>query len=808
MRNLLLFILILPLFCLAQKLPSIEDKTKNTKAFPGFFPFYWDEASGKIWLQVPQQRHEVLYQVSLSSGLGSNDVGLDRGILGHTYLLRLQRVGNKLLLTEPNTYYRAQSADAAERRAVEESFASSTIWGFPIEAESNDAVLVDATAFLLRDAMQAANTLRRTNQGSYAVDASRSAIYLPRTKNFPLNTEMEASITLVNNDGRPGSYVSSVSPSAETITLRMHHSFMQLPDTGYKPRTYDPRSAFIPRSYYDYSTPVTEPIQKRVIVRHRLEKKDPAAPVSEAVEPIVYYLDNGTPEPIRSALLEGASWWNQAFEAAGYKNAFQVKILPDTADPMDLRYNMINWVHRSTRGWSFGASVVDPRTGEIIKGNVTLGSLRVRQDYLIAQGLLAPFENGTPADNKMLQMALQRLKQLSAHEVGHTLGLMHNYISSAQGRASVMDYPPPVVKLNASGHIDLSDAYTNNIGEWDKVSIAYGYAQFPQGVNETEALNQLLLNAAKKGLTFISDQDARDPGGLHPAAHLWDVNSNVTAGLRDVMKVREKALAQFGENNIRSGEPMALLEDVLVPIYLFHRYQVEAATKIVGGLSYNYAVRGDGQAVTTPVKKEDQMAALQAVLDCIEPSFLSLPKNIVQLIPPRPAGYGYHRELFNRRTGLSFDPLAAAETAADLPLSFLFHTSRLNRLAQAPVEKTALAIDEMLAAIIRRTWQAARKEGQEGLIQKQNEQLVLTYLLAVSASDDASFATRAAVLKALDEIRKLAASRSVAAADKGYYLLALERLKNPEKAKPTQHLSIPPGAPIGQPEMGCGSGDN
>ena len=799
MKYLLFLFFCLPLFAKSQALPSIEDKTKNAKAYPGFIKFYWDENAGKVWLQIDKFDAEILYQTSLPAGLGSNDIGLDRGLMGNTAVIKFTRVGNKILMVQGNYDYRAITNDPAERRTVEQSFAQSVLWGFTAEADSKGSVLVDATSFFMRDAMQVVNRLQSLRQGNYSIDLSRSAMYLPRTKNFPQNTELETTMTFVTKDARPGNFVSSVTPSPDAVTLRVHHSFIQLPDNNYKPRLFDARSGFIATSYFDYSTPVTEPINKMFIIRHRLQKKDPSSAMSEAVKPIVYYLDNGTPEPIRSVLLEGAQWWNQAFEAAGYKNAFQVKILPEDADPMDIRYNMINWVHRSTRGWSYGASVTDPRTGEIIKGNVTLGSLRVRQDYLIATGLLAPFETGVPADNKMLKMALQRLKQLAAHEVGHTLGLMHNYISSTQGRASVMDYPPPVVNINSKGEIDLSNAYTNEIGDWDKVTISYGYSDFPPGTNENIALNKILTDAAKNGLTFISDRDARDPAGLHPGAHLWDMGKDAVSGLKDVMKVREKALSQFGENNITKGTPMAMIEDVLVPVYLFHRYQLEAATKQVGGLNYAYALRGDGQLITRPLTKQEQLTALNAVADCMEPKVLALPERIIKLIPPRPAGYEYSKELFNRRTGLAFDPLAAAETAADFPLSFLFNPSRLNRMVQYQAENNGLGIDEMINVLMNRTWKAPRLKGLEGLILQQNEQLLLTYLLGVSLNENISFASNAAIMKAIDDIKNLATKQMTTSdqVTKGYLLLTLDRINNRTTGKPFIPEPMPPGAPIG-----------
>jgi len=800
MKKLLLLFILAPIFVAAQKLPSIEEKTKDLKKHEGFMNFYWDENAGIIFLEVDKLDTELLYVTSLPAGLGSNDIGLDRGLLGGERIVKFSKTGRKILLIQPNYNFRAITNDAAERRAVEQSFAQSTIWGFSVEAETGNRSLVDGTDFLLRDAMRVSNRLRSNQQGSYSIDKSRSVMYLPRTKNFPQNSEFETTITFVNNDGTTGNYINSVTPSSEAITLRMHHSFVQLPDNDYQPRVFDPRSSFIPISYYDYSTPISEPIEKMFIMRHRLKKKDPAAAISEPIKPIIYYVDNGTPEPIRSALIEGGSWWNQAFEAAGYRNAFQVKLLPEDADPMDVRYNVINWVHRSTRGWSYGASVADPRTGEIIKGHVSLGSLRVRQDYLIAAGLLAPYETGVPADDKMLKMALERLRQLSAHEIGHTIGLMHNYSASVSNRASVMDYPHPLARVNAAGKIDLTNAYDQKIGDWDKVSIAFGYSDFPTGTNESASLNKILTDAASKGLQFISDQDARRPGGLHPQAHLWDNGSDAVTELKEVMKVRNVALLNFSEKNIRPGMPMAMLEDVLVPVYFAHRYQVEAVSKMVGGMYYTYALRGDGQTVTKALTKDEQRKALNVLIDCLDPKFLQLPERIAQLIPPRPAGYEFSRELFKKRTGLAFDVLTPAETAADLPLSFIFNSERLNRMMQYEAANNGLGVYEMMNTLVDKTWKSPRLAGIEKLIQSQTEQILLTYLLAASVNDNNSYLVKSVLLKGLAELKTFIEAQQKATSDeltKGHFMLALERMKEPAAAKPTHHKEAPPGSPIG-----------
>jgi hypothetical protein len=589
----------------------------------------------------------------------------------------------------------------------------------------------------------------------------------------------------------------------QAITVREHHSFVALPPAGFKPRVFDPRASYFGINYMDFAVPIEEPITKRFIARHRLQKKDPRARVSEAETPIVYYVDRGAPEPVRSALLEGAGWWKQAFESIGYKDAFRVEVMPEGVDPMDVRYNVIQWVHRSTRGWSYGSSLVDPRTGEIIQGRVSLGSLRDRQDFLIAEGLLAPYEKGKALSPKLMEMVLARLRQLAAHEVGHTLGLQHNYAASGVNRASVMDYPAPFVKLGADGTPDLSDAYARGIGEWDKVSIAYGYQDFPEGTDESQALDGILSGAFARGLMYLTDQDARPASSSSSVAHLWDNGSNVVDELGNVMKVRAAALKRFGENNIREGAPMATLEDVLVPIYLYHRYQVEAASKLIGGEDYTFSLRSKGDRNPQIVSAAEQRRALIAVLDTLKPEALALPESLLRLIPPRPSGFPRTREDFRIRTQPAFDALAPAEAVADHVSGFLLNQERAARLVEfhardARYPGLVEVVDKILAA----TWKAPVAGGYPGEIQHTVDIVVLGDLMSLAAGERASNQVRAIAELKLEQLKAwLGTQRSLTADEnqRAFLFYAAEQIKRFQEDPKKMNLTRPQDPPDGQP---------
>ncbi len=767
-------------------------KDKELIKYSGFFDFHYEISTDKIYLEVEDLDKEFLYINSLATGVGSNDIGLDRGQLGNERLVKFQRAGNKLLLVQPNLKYRANTTNALERKSIEQAFAKSVLFGFKIIEEHNDAFIIDITSFLLQDVHGVANRLK--SEGNYSIDLTKSALALERTKAFPKNVEFEALLTFSGQ--AKGKNIRSVTPTSNLVSVIQHHSFIELPDDGYTMREFDVRSGAISMSYLDYATPIQEPIQKRYIIRHRLEKKHPNSEMSEAKEPIIYYLDPGTPEPVRSALLDGARWWNQAFEAIGFNDAFQVKMLPEDADPMDCRYNVIQWVHRSTRGWSYGASVVDPRTGEIIKGHVSLGSLRIRQDFMIAQALMdKPFALRDDDYQPMLEMALARIRQLSAHEVGHTLGFAHNFAASTNNRGSVMDYPHPLIKLS-DNTIDFSDAYAEGIGDWDKVTVAYSYSVFDDAINEKEALDRLLRSAAFTGHRFITDADARAKGGAHALAHLWDNGKNASEELDRVLKVREKAISNFSEDNIRKYEPYSVLEDVFVPLYFFHRYQTEATVKVVGGLDYNYAVKGGGEHVVGAISAQDQRDALNSILKTLSAETLAIPKEKLKLFPPRAYGYARTRESFKGKTGVGFDPFSAVITASDMTLALLLHPERANRLiVQESLDPNQFSLDEMLRNInlmfLNKTSNNQYLEEVQQLI---NER-ILIHLMNLATSDKSFLKVK---IKVNAAIKRLVDIIDDTTEYEAYIEMLISKFnEHPEKFKLTSTPKIPDGSPIG-----------
>ena len=638
----------------------------------------------------------------------------------------------------------------------------------------------------------------RSQQGTYALDRSRSALYMPHTKAFPRNTEIEVTLTLAGSN--PGRYVRDVTPNPEAITIRERHSLVALPEPGFKMRPADPRSAFFGISYQDYAQPLGGDFVQRFASRHRIEKKNPNAARSEPVKPIIYYVDNTAPEPIRSALVEGTRWWNQAFEAAGFINGFQVQVLPDSIDPLDVRYNVIEYAHRATRGWSYGGAVTDPRTGEMMKGHVILGSLRARQDYLIGEGLDAPYATGTEKAERVQQMVLARIRQLAAHEVGHTLGMAHNYISSAQGNTSVMDYPHPMFSLRPDGSIDITKAYEVGIGEWDKVAVTWGYGQFMG--DEKKSLDSVLVAARGRGLTFLTDQDARPVSSAHPTTHLWDNGADAVAELKKMMTVRARALQRFGETAIKRGAPMATMEDVLVPVYLHHRYQLEAAIKVVAGVNYAYTARGDGVSGPVSVPAAQQLTALDAIADVLSPANLALPRSLLAQLPPRPFLIEPTRELFDRWTGMTFDPLAPGATIANVTFDLLLDSQRAARLvAQHAIDPTLPGLADVLKRVEGKIFAGTSASAYDATLQQLVQRAYVDHVLQLAETAEMPLVraeARATLVSLLGtSLRPGVTGRSSAATEQLAADIRNWMAGTYKPAERKMRLDVPPGSPIG-----------
>jgi hypothetical protein len=764
----------------------------------GLIPIYLDSKQGKIYLELPADSMRVLMFTTLATGLGSNPIGLDRGAGGESYVTRFDRNGDRVLVVFENWNYRSSAVDnPAHVRTVVEAFPPSTTGSLPLIAEQGSRLVVDATDFVMRDWNDVTGTLTANNEGTYAVARDRSSIYRPYTKAFPDNTEIDVALTFVTT-GKPGQTVASIVPEGRSFTLRQHLSFVRLPDNNYRPRVFDPRTGFFGIVFKDYAQPIQLPLEQRWIARHRLERVNPADPASPIKNPIVYYIDRGIPEPVRSATREGVSWWIEAFDRAGLRGAFKVDDLPEGVDPMDARYNVVQWENRNERGWSIGGAIGDPRTGELLKAMARMDSHRARTDYNLYAGL-----KGADAAAADTAFVLARVRQVTAHEIGHTLGLAHNYIASTYERGSVMDYPPPRVRLDARGNIDISSAYAVGPGAWDVFSIRWGYGIFPPGT-EQDSLRAIVADGLRRGLLFLSDADARPEFASDPRTNLWDDASTPMEFLRHQTGVRRVAMARFNERNIRVGEPIALLQERFVPVYLMHRFAINSLAKTIGGMEYSNAVRGDGVEATRPIDAGAQRRALSALVGALSPSELAIPDTVITLLGPRPYSYPQYVELFSSRTRPAFDELGAARTLAQMIVDAILQRERAARLVQFASRGTRpLTLEETIDSLTL-TWSPPPRETPSAqALRRVAQRAVADRLLLLAADKEAAPEVRAIVELKMDALRKRARSLAGAGSvpERAHWLAIAADftrwLERQELPTPTPALRAPPGDPFG-----------
>ncbi len=755
------------LVALAVALAAVSQQSSAQSGDAAFLRVRVDEARNRAILEIPsgQVGKDFLHQVTLTTGLGvAGGPGLDRGQTGSNAVVRLERRGNRMLLMRDNYAVRAPAGDAANQRAATDAFPRSVVASFTIDTERDGVITVDASSLFLADAYGVADALRGGQGGAYRVDAARSWLDTARTRSFPRNAEVHAVLTFVTE--APGALLRRAAPDAKAITFEQHHSLVVLPDApGFRARDHDPRFGYGGTQFADLSQGFDGTYRAGFINRWRLIPRDAAAysrgEVVEPITPVTYYLDPGIPPQYREALREGGNWWAKVFEAAGFRNAFRVLDLPAGADPMDARYNMLMWVHRTGPGPSVGPSYSDPRTGEIVRAVVRMDAWRSLIDYNIWAGTVPAFgPSGPNVDAETF--AMMRRRQHAAHEIGHTLGLSHNYIASSQGRTSVMDYPFPVITANADGSLDLREAWRNGPGAWDTLSIRLGYTWFPDAAAEKAGLAAIIKDGIARDVRFINDTYAGANGSI-PAATRWEEGATAFDGVTRATKVRRILIDKFDERAIKPGEPMALLNMRFTHVYLHHRYSLESLCKFVGGMDFTFALRGDGQVPTRILPAADQRKALGMAMDAIRPSELTVPERVQRLIPPPPPGFNTDMRWIDGSGGPAFDAVTLAGGLATEVIGYLLNRERAARLVlfQAS-DASALSLDEVLETILRRTWGApAPASSAERAVLRASQRAALDVLLDLAGDKAAMPDVRAA---AVYHVRQLDARIAASAA--------------------------------------------
>ena len=773
---------------------SIVSMIESSQQHRGFINLFYDSKQGGLYMEVKQLNKPFLLITSLPHGVGSNDIGLDRGQLGETRMVQFERFGPYLVLKQLNTDFRANTSNLAEQRAVKEAFAESILWRGKIETGGKQVVKLNE--LVLNDLHGVADRLLATKQGNYQLNNELSLVLPQGVKSFEKNADVD--VLLTYNTSKAGKYAQSVTPDAKSITIRTRFSFVELPDDGYQVRNYDPNGGFYAQRFMDYAQPVNQNIVQRYLVRHRLQKKVPGSAPSEVIKPITYYLDPGVPEPIRSALLDGARWWQQAFTDAGFINGFQVKLLPEDADPQDIRYNMIQWVHRATRGWSYGSVITDPRTGEILKGHVTLGSLRVRQDYLIAKGLTAGWKDRAAADKASMDLALARIRQLSAHEVGHTLGIEHNFAASSHNNDSVMDYPHPYISLK-DGNIDISKPYGVGLGAWDKWAVNFGYGEYDKGQSPKVVQQQQIEKARKQGIRYIGEADSRSADAGHVYASLWDNGANAIDELKRIQKVRRVAIDNFNTHALTNGAVKSELIDAFVPIYLMNRYQIEAAAKWIGGVDY----RTEDDERWDFVSAKQQQRALQVLLSTLEPQQLTVPENLLREFTPKSGDYGPTRESFVSALGAIADETGMAEVLSRHVVQQLLQPARLNRVNQAATkEAKSLSVAKLIDKLAKSTLLKKRNTDETQAIWMRTNAVVIDGLLASLNNSKTSPEVKSIIAAKLDNLESKLKNRAKRANDAQaahftWLAAGIDKGLNDGKYRLiSKPLPMPPGSPI------------